>query len=638
MANRLICEAVAWGLLALVSAGCRDAVPGPSGAVSPGEDAIEVRIPYCAPETETRSISPTALDVSSSRLFVFGEDAKFLYEAPIRRLHPDPEHPERGTLTAFLREGTRVRLALYANLSPAMRAKELSPGISLDEAAREFAFADLSETLPMYGVQSDVTISRALAEGEDAVQTLGGTMPLLRSVACIRVQPAPAGYTLRKAWLYNMSDAGLVAPQSSLLDSSSRRVTGPSLPSPYASETEPQEIVASEGVLPPIYVPECDNLPYDGEQSAAGMTPEEANLHSKRPCLVLEMEKEGESSAHCYRVDFVRYSEHVSDPATGIEEQTDARVKYAYLPLLRNCRYTVSVTKLAGPGFASRDEALRGSSANIAYDVWALSESGLGEVTYDGRYTLSVSETELSAGGYGKSFALRVCTTCPGGWRLEVPEGIDWIRCINSEGAEGQPATVTVTVDPNRTYQPRTALLRVRAGRMERLITVRQSVEAELSISLWADPEGTVPLSCLEICPKGIAAPSPEAAGGYRRFYIRTDHLQGFEGQRLVPSVRSVGGDRDFFFYDFGSISAAPVTEATLVDGWKQPKWFRPNPARGLHLCRVAGPANLWECIITARPMPEGKGVPDLYSGRYVITLEDGGVAATATLVVLQSR
>lgn len=706
-------------LLTGALAGCRDAFsdrtevptpePGRSETIRP-DGTVEVRIPYLAPAMEqltTRALTPQeecTIDASMSRLFVFDQSGAFLYEAPISSVRPEGTEQgkyDRGTVTAFLKEGTEVRLALYANLSKEQMKTEVSG--SIDEVARKFTFAmPVGTSLPMYGTLSGVTVSHTLSSGTaDAVQTVSGTIRMLRSVARVdvgfnlsgtameekageltgRVFDASQGkyidatYTIKKVYLYSASSSGQVAPNSSALASDQSKVTALSLPENVAKMAEPQSYDPTNGALiREIYLPETDNKPYTGEQSGAETKPESDKVHLARPYLIVEMTNDKETRSHFFRIDFLKYSAEVTDPKTSIEEQTDARVRYTYLPILRNYRYKVNITKIGGPGFDSLADAQKGSAADIQYNVLALSEHELGDVMYDGKYMLSVTESEFSIGMYGSQPTYKAFTTWPDGWKIEVPEYIpgtktanslysasatdhsSWITFATTSGKANVTSQVIQTVTTNETGSPRVGYFYVRAGRMRWLITVRQSATADLAISLWSDPEAKNPLQYLEIHQQGLlATPTPtqkradyplEEAHAYRRFFIKTDPYVDPNNTAVfrdffVPKGKSTGRDSEFYFYDFGKLKyeGSRIGEDVLKRQWESAghgKWHKLSETGDHKFFSYTGHDNLWECYITAPPVSKSDDPFEFYSGRFTFAISDGTHEASTQLTVQQ--
>lgn len=713
-------------LMATALAGCRDSfsdrdLPAPAQTETGAPDGmIEVRLPYAAPlmstPTTLRALSPQdecAIDATRSRLFVFDSSDKLLYEAPITSVRPDgteKDKYDKGTVTAFLKEGDGLKLALYANLDPAQMKTPVSSK-SRKEITKLFTFALSTETptrLPMWGELDDVKVSHTLATaGANAVQTITDPIKMLRSVARIDVglnlsgtpleeKSSPltgpifdanqgknieATYKIKSIRVFNASDMGQVAPSKGSYNADQEKVTALSLPAGVKSATSIPTFTSKEGtgsLLREIYLPETDNPNPDGETSTDKKTlPEVMKQHLARPYLILELTNDKEpGKSHYFRLDFLKYSEKVSGDKS-IEEQTDAKVTYSYLPLLRNFRYKINIVKIGGPGFDTIDDAKEGSSADIQYNVFVISEDDLGEVMYDGKYTLSVTEKEFTVGKYGSQPVYKAQTTWPGGWEIEVPELIPgtkeknnlyaatapdkagWIDFTTLKGNANVVSPVIQTILPNETSAPRTGYFYVKAGRMRWLITVHQSDKADLAISLWQDPEATKPLQYVELhqhslgltpTAKDKKSERPvEAAGGYRRIYVKTDpyidpNSPNFK-KEFRPVLQRHGRNDVFFFWDYtasGDQAKDSPTEATLIKaydataGLPSSPWSKPSAGGDHRFFRYTGENNVWECIVAPARVGISEDPFEYYTDLYDFSITDGTEKATAELTLSQ--
>ena len=715
-------------LMATALAGCRDSfsdrdLPTPAQTETGAPDGtIEVRLPYAAPlmstPTTLRAMTPQAecaIDATRSRLFVFDSAGKLLYEAPITSVRPDGTEKEydKGTVTAFLKEGTGLKLALYANLDPDQMKIEVTTGKSRTEISKLFTFTLSTETpevLPMWGELDDVKVSHTLvAAGDNAVQTITGPIKMLRSVARIDVglnlsgtafnetsspltgpifdakqgKNIEATYKIKSIRVFNASEKGQVAPLGKAYSTDEGKVTKLSLPEGVKAATTIPTFTSEKGtgsLLREIYLPETDNPNPGGETSSDKKTlPEDKKKHLARPYMILELTNDKEpGKSHFFRLDFLKYSEKVTGDKS-IEEQTDAKVTYTYLPLLRNFRYKINITKIGGPGFDSIKDAQKGSAADIQYNVFVISEDDLGEVMYDGKYTLSVTDKEFSVGKYGSQPVYKAQTTWPGGWEIEVPEFIPgtkeknnlyepkasdkagWIDFTTLKGNANVVSPVIQTILPNdkEPSVPRTGYFYVKAGRMRWLITVHQSDKAQLAISLWSDPEATKPLQYVELhqhslglkpTAKDQKSERPvEAAGGYRRIYVKTDPYidptsDNFKEQ-FRPVLERAGRDDIFYFWDYtesGDQAKESPTESTLVKaydattGLPTSRWSKPSAGSEHRYFRYTGNNNVWECIVAPARAGISEDPFEYYTDIYNFSISDGKEEATAELTLSQ--
>lgn len=718
-------------LMATALAGCRDSfsdrdLPTPAPTETGATDGtIEVRLPYAAPlmstPTTLRAMEPAdecAIDATRSRLFVFKSDGKLLYEAPITSVRADGKEKgkyDKGTVTAFLKEGDKLKLALYANLDPDQMKIEVTTDMTRTKISKLFTFALANETpdrLPMWGELDGIKVSHTLAaKGANAVQTIPETIKMLRSVARIDVglnlsgtpfeetsspltgpvfdakqgKNIEATYKIKSIRVFNASDKGQVAPLDASYNAGDGKVTALSLPEGVKAATTiptftPTPTEETGSLLREIYLPETDNPKPDETSSDKKTLPEDDEQHLARPYLIIELTNDKESGkSHFFRLDFLKYSEKVTGDES-VEEQTDAKVTYSYLPLLRNFRYKINITKIGGPGFDTIEDAQKGSAADIQYNVFVISEDDLGEVMYDGKYTLSVTEKEFSVGKYGSQPVYKAQTTWPGGWEIEVPKKIpgtsddnplydkdstdkaEWIDFTTLKGDADVVSPVIQTILPNNTPAPRTGYFYVKAGRMRWLITVHQSNKADLAISLWSDPEATKPLQYVELhqhslglkpTAKDQKSERPvEAAGGYRRIYVKTDpyidpNSPDFK-ENFRPVLQRQGRNDVFFFWDYSAPSASgdqakdSPTEATLIkaynatDGLPSSPWVKPSAGGDHRFFRYTGENNVWECIVAPARAGISEDPFEYYTDIYNFSISDGKEEATAELTLSQ--
>lgn len=718
-------------LMATALAGCRDSfsdrdLPTPAQTETGAPDGtIEVRLPYAAPlmstSTTLRAMTPQdecAIDATRSRLFVFDSTGTLLYEAPITSVRPDGTEKgkyDKGTVTAFLKEGDGLKLALYANLDPAQMKTPVAD-MSREQITKLFTFALATKTptrLPMWGELDRVTVSHTLvAAGKDAVQTITRPIKMLRSVARIDVglnlsgtafnetsspltgpifdakqgKNVEATYKIKSIRVFNASDKGQVSPLDASYNADDGKVTALSLPAGVTAATATPTYSSKTGagsLLREIYLPETDNPNPDGEISADKKTlPEDEKQHLARPYLILELTNDKESGkSHFFRLDFLKYSEKVRGDKS-IEEQTDAKVTYSYLPLLRNFRYKINITKIGGPGFDSIKDAQKGSAADIQYNVFVISEDDLGEVMYDGKYTLSVTEKEFSVGKYGSQPVYKAQTTWPGGWEIEVPKKIpgtteknnlyaataenksSWVKFKTTSGSVNEISSVIQTILPNdkESSVPRTGYFYVKAGRMRWLITIHQSNKADLAISLWQDPEAKHPLEYIELHQHGLSVNPTDAqsaterpvetARGYRRIYVKTDPYVDPNGKYFKdgfrPVLKRAGRDDVFYFWDYteatakGDMATKSPDEETLkkafaaTAGVPTSPWSQPSAGGKHRYFRYTGNNNVWECIVTVARAGISENPFEYYTDIYNFSISDGKEEATAELTLSQ--
>lgn len=694
-------------LVATALAGCRDSfsdrdLPTPAQTETGAPDGtIEVRLPYAAPlmstPTNLRAMTPAdecAIDATRSRLFVFKSDGKLLYEAPITSVRADGEGKgeyDQGTVTAFLKEGDKLKLALYANLDPAQMKIDVTDK-SREEISKLFTFDLATKTptrLPMWGELEVEKVSHTLADaGANAVQTIDEPIKMLRSVARIDVGlnlsgdafeeearelkgkvpsatgTAEATYTLASVEVVNVSLSNTVAPHASVYDKKKNQVTGLYNGTSITHTSKlTNGTISDNALLRDIYVAETPNPKSPTMKGEDGrMSHEEDDEYAKRPYLIIGLKHSLDKKERFFRIDFLTSAKKNDDDP---EVTADGKLHYDYIDLLRNHRYLVNILKVDGLGYETKEEAAKYSAANIAYNVLVLDETKIGDVMYDGQHTLAVTQDEFAVGKYGSRPDYFVKTTWPDGWVIEVPKMIPgtesesnslwsdkeldhagWIDFSITEGKANKEMQVIQSVKANDTHKDRTGYFYVRAGRMRWLITVHQSSKSDLRISLWADPEATKPLQYVELHQDGARV--GEALGGYHRVYVKTDpyidpkDVASLEPiyTKLYPILGEMRRDQ-MLAWDFGSnydSSSTSPKEATLKDPTTS-SWVRfSDTSRGTthHFFRYTGKHNVWELIVSAEPMVDMLDPFELKTNEYIAVLTDDTDRAEANLRIEQ--
>lgn len=693
-------------LMATALAGCRDSfsdrdlsAPDPTETGAP-DGTIEVRLPYAAPlmstPTNLRAMKPEdecAIDATRSRLFVFSSD-QLLYEAPITSVRPDGTDKgkyDKGTITAFLKEGTGLKLALYANLDPAQMEIDVTDK-SREEISKLFTFALSTKTptrLPMWGELKVDKVSHTLADaGDNAVQTITGPIKMLRSVARIDVGlnlsgtaleetsyelkgkvPSASGtteaiYTLASVEVVNVSLSNTVAPDALVYDETKNQVTELSKGTSITHTSKlSYSTISDNALLRDIYVAETPNPKSTTMKGTDGRMSHEGDAeYAKRPYLIIGLTHSLDKKVRYFRIDFLTSAQKDNaDP----EVAADGKLHYDYIDLLRNHRYLVNILKVDGLGYETKKEAAKYSAANIAYNVLVLDETKIGDVMYDGQHTLAVTQDEFSVGKYGSRPDYFVKTTWPDGWVIEVPKMIPgteselnslwsdeeldhakWIDFSTTKGGANKEMQVIQSVKANDTPEDRTGYFYVRAGRMRWLITVHQSSKSDLQISLWADPEATKPLQYVELHQDGARV--GEALGGYHRVYVKTDpYIDPKDATRLeaiytklYPILEEMGRDQ-MLAWDFGSSydSTSTSPEESALKEPSSTSWVRfSDTSKGSahHFFRYTGKNSVWELIVSAEPMVDMDDPFELKTNEYASVLTDDVDRVEASLRIEQ--
>lgn len=238
----------------------------------------------------------------------------------------------------------------------------------------------------------------------------------------------------------------------------------------------------AKGYVRNIYIPEISNHLDNGENKGK----------DARTCLVIGGDYNNSGKETFYRVDFMCR-----------ETDSSNKVITKYLDVLRNHRYRFNITKVAGPGTDTPEEALTTEPVNISVDVVVWDEGKIDKIVYDGQYYLAVSKDKFHFGKDATSESYAIRTNWPGGYKIVDKEGKEWPKSAAALGTDKwfyftEPAgqtfkpdqymTSTVNILENTTSGARKidrGDLFVQAGRIKWPLEITQSDQIELDIKLY---------------------------------------------------------------------------------------------------------------------------------------------------------
>lgn len=242
----------------------------------------------------------------------------------------------------------------------------------------------------------------------------------------------------------------------------------------------------AKGYVRNIYIPEIEN---------------KTKKKNERICLVVGGDYNKSGKETFYRVDFMRTETNASG-----KEITE------YLDILRNYRYRFNITKIAGPGTNTAEEALITEHVNIAYDCLVWDDGDINKIVYDGQYYLAVSKDKFHFGKDADNESYTIRTNWPDGYKIVDKDGKEWPKAatdlkgtdkwayISPTGSQklvDDAMTSTVNVLANDTGKDRSIpapeqmnkkdqqQLFVQAGRIKWPLQITQSNKVELDITLY---------------------------------------------------------------------------------------------------------------------------------------------------------
>lgn len=241
----------------------------------------------------------------------------------------------------------------------------------------------------------------------------------------------------------------------------------------------------AKGYVRNIYIPEIEN-----KDKAKG----------ERICLVIGGDYNKSGKETFYRVDFIK--RETKSPNDIITDQLD---------ILRNYRYRFNITKVAGPGTDTPEEALTTEPVNINWDVLVWDDADIDKIVYDGQYYLSVSKDKFHFGKDATSESYTIRTNWPKGYEIVDKTGKVWAKSETEAGTKGtwayftEPAGQTFEIDKDMTstvnvldnagdprsiptpeqLQKKEQQLFVKAGRIKWPLQITQSNKIELDVKVY---------------------------------------------------------------------------------------------------------------------------------------------------------
>ena len=638
--SRFVASLGALLLLALSLVGCRDTLldrtqPDPTTPEQIGDDvtdrldgAVTVSIPYDTPALRiphTRVALSVDQEselklVATTRVMIFDDNDVYQYDAPLTKIDRYTTDKQEGNLIVQIKPGPGLGIVVLANLTEKEKARTVSG--KKDEILKTFKYTvtkdtDFSEVgIPMWGEVTGVTVDQSAG----AVPKLNSTVHLLRAVARVDVGlkmsavgtsgkdsdfnetasdlistiVEPDGnsskkvkWTLLETKFYNAATDGLVVPAEGnyKVEDSKLKATAPTLPKTPGKQTLTYPVTGNL-LKRVIYVPETDNpVPTATQSGEEETTPEAKEPYMERPYLILKLQYEEVDEANkvktgvtpgttYFRVDFLK------------RDGKEATAKYTYLPLLRNHRYKVDIQNIGGLGFDSEDDAKKGPSANIMYNVLVWDESEMSNVKYDGQYMLGVSKNMVKTYKSGGSMQFNVQTSWPKGFKIEgLPKGFTVEPTPGAGNTFATTDEVPLSLTPPDNWAPEGEVkedkegkykevpLTIVAGRMKWNVRVRQYQFDKVDIQLFRDRDLTQPVEFLTIHELGKAMLDPSITN-YKlsdfdnRLYYGSNqqYIDKYNKAEFQPDGTTTATSAPWFDMDKANKASASESDFTASD------------------------------------------------------------------------
>lgn len=308
----------------------------------------------------------------------------------------------------------------------------------------------------------DVKLSRKAATGSDVATATGN-----------------ANFELSSVRLYNYSTRGTIAPDlmNGWASGEIPKATSPNRPEGgygtalYGDGNEPLVYTAGDQHVSASSLPDSLIRAIYTLEAPKGS----GSTLATNTCLVIGGKYKGDVKETFYRID--------------IAQKNTASQQYEYLPLLRNHRYLINITKISGTGFGTPDEAFYSQPVNIEAGILEWNDGDIGDIIFDGQYYLGINPTEFQLYKDAKTGnKITVTTDVPVGWSIAgvtdsdksgSGNAVDWIYDIARFSTPGSKDELTFKVKENTTGSVRQAWIHIKAGRLNFAVKVTQSAESE---------------------------------------------------------------------------------------------------------------------------------------------------------------
>ena len=476
-------------LLALLTAGCA-ADRNVSDCVAEGEEVeLEFALKVPALETNLRQLdAKQESQVNSVKVLVFNtqdatgqtlaeEDETFAYAAKMTTTNFTPDQDGVTHVVCKLTASDKpMRVVCIANynvpetiLTEGTAKKTILEHAQMKEIFDEKGWkTDGSQPIPMWGESDAQPVNKGTRFNSCAKLAYGnagqnrnneGVIHLVRALARIDVGvnfPEDASsdkatgsedFKIMSVRVYRYATSMFVAgTQTTAFNFANGRRNA----LPHTPKDTPEGVAAAQDDRPLVFTAQ-------NEDDAKGYVrniyiPEIENKNKKkneRICLVVGGSYKGGDQTY-YRVDFIRRED--GKPADKITEQLD---------VLRNYRYRFNITKVAGPGTDTPEEALTTEPVNINWDVLVWDEAKIDKIMYDGQYYPPVSKDKFHFGKDATSESYTIRTNWPEGYKIVKADGTEWAKSETEAGTQKTWAYFTATGSQKEIDQDMTSTVNV---------------------------------------------------------------------------------------------------------------------------------------------------------------------------------
>lgn len=390
--------------------------------------------------------------------------------------------------------------------------------------------ADASATgyrpIPMWGDMGNITVA-----GDMSI-TSGITLTRMLAKVDVQIAATVTNFTITSVDVYNYNKTGMIAPASTVWNSSATppRVTAPTLPaSPGTTKTPPieynngenedGETIISNKCANEIYLFEAEN--HTAGSHTTGREP------TDRTCIVVGGRFGTDQNPTYYRADF----------STGTGESE------VFLDVLRNHHYTFNITKVSQRGEDTSLEAFEGVK-KAEFTVTIKNWGDVDQTITDGQFFLTTSFSEHTFSILGGDATLNIETDYnksnegfPAGLQIELTGDGSWLT-MNESGTDYNK-TLSFTANNNFAFESgRTAQLTIKAGNLTKYITIDQGGDLTELAKVTRGQANTymvnnsspevffIPTSQVVRAMGGMASSNPNRIAGYLCTDFITDYTK----------------------------------------------------------------------------------------------------------------
>ncbi len=447
---------------------------------------FSVKVPGASTPRATRALSTNDESaVKQIAVLLFDENGKYTYH-PIYSSNISDGTDGKKTFTIRVPEGT-FNMVILANANASLNKiiGDATEGTPKADLLKKLTVTNTSKwntdsqkdnymPIPMWGEIPTITVNSSTKNIETS---------LLRMVSKIDVSlatdEAADHLDMTSIRLYNYSTTGQIVPNAENWNAQQTIVTAPSLTGtpvkgPLLYENNEITKDKNKGVS-------CLNEIYTFEAAAGASDKLETNT-----CLIIGGTYKGDSQPTYYRVD--------------IANTTDKGTTATYLALLRNHQYKVNIQDVKGPGASTPEQALKERPNNITASVIEWNDAKFTQFIFDGQYMLGLSQGEFifsreERDDNSGDNTLSVITDHPDGWSLkitdtegkELPDNNKWLTTNVTESTNPKTGDdIKLRLKPNETGSSRTAIVHVKAGRLDYKVKVTQLNTLNIGIHIIA--------------------------------------------------------------------------------------------------------------------------------------------------------